>query len=211
MMASTSPFSRKPADVRQGRLVFWLSRCLGLLAVLLGLCVAPACAANDPEIRYAELVPGEEGYVLNADIVMELNPRLEDVITRGVPLYFVTECVVTKPRWYWLDETIVERRITYRISYHAVTRKFRLSTGSLGQSFDTLGEAVRTMLRVRNWNITERDHLRGGESYNVAVRFRLDTNQLPKPFQVTAIGSREWNLASPWMNWTFLAAAAERR
>jgi hypothetical protein len=27
---------------------------------------------------------------------------------------------------------------------------------------------------------------------------RLDVNQLPKPFQVNAITSREWTLASDW-------------
>jgi hypothetical protein len=28
------------------------------------------------------------------------------------------------------------------------------------------------------------------------VRLRLDPNQLPKPFQVNALASREWQLAS---------------
>jgi hypothetical protein len=30
------------------------------------------------------------------------------------------------------------------------------------------------------------------------VRMRLDVSQLPKPFQVNAITSREWSLASDW-------------
>jgi hypothetical protein len=31
---------------------------------------------------------------------------------------------------------------------------------------------------------------------------RLDTAQLPKPFQVNAIASRDWSLASDWHRWT---------
>ena len=30
---------------------------------------------------------------------------------------------------------------------------------------------------------------------------RLDTAQLPKPFQVSALANREWTLASPWKRW----------
>jgi hypothetical protein len=30
---------------------------------------------------------------------------------------------------------------------------------------------------------------------------RLDTAQLPKPFQVSALANREWTLASPWRRW----------
>lgn len=210
MTAFISLSSKKRPDVFALRSAGWLPALLGLLLIW-GAAVGAVVHAADPEIRYAELVPLEDAYVLNASIGLELNPRLEDAVVRGTPLYFVTECIVTRPRWYWLDETLAERRITYRLSYHAVTRKFRLANGSLGQSYDTLDEAVQAMQRVYRWSIVERDRLRGGESYNVALRFRLDTNQLPKPFQVTAIGSREWNLATAWMNWTFLAAPSEHR
>jgi len=35
------------------------------------------------------------------------------------------------------------------------------------------------------------------------VRMKLDVNQLPKPFQVSALTSHEWQLASDWDRWTF--------
>lgn len=44
--------------------------------------------------------------------------------------------------------------------------------------------------------------LRRDETYVGAVRLRLDTSQLPKPFQVNALGSREWQLSSDWYRWT---------
>ena len=31
---------------------------------------------------------------------------------------------------------------------------------------------------------------------------RLDTSQLPRPFQLTAVGSRDWNIGSDWYRWT---------
>ncbi|WP_417068971.1 DUF4390 domain-containing protein [Niveibacterium terrae] len=173
---------------------------------LFALFLAFPAAAYEPEVRYAELVPTDDLYVINSDFAFELGPRLEEVVVHGIPLHFVAECVVTRGRWYWRDERIVEKRLAFRISFQALTRKYRLSVGSLGRSFDTLNEAVGAMKRLRNWGIVDRDRLKGGETYNVALRFRLDTNMLPKPFQVTAIGSREWSLETPWSSWSVLAS-----
>lgn len=159
----------------------------------------------DGTIRYAEIVRGEDGYVVNADIALELNPRLEDAIARGVSLHFVAEFQIVRGRWYWFDDVVVERSLNYRLSYHAITRTYRLSIGNLHQSFDNLDAAVRTMQRIRNWHIVDANVLQSGVSYNAALRFRHDTRMLPRPFQVTAIGSRDWNLATDWMRWTFLA------
>ena len=39
--------------------------------------------------------------------------------------------------------------------------------------------------------------------YEAAVRLRLDTAQLPKPFQLTTLTSRDWNLQSDWVRWSF--------
>ncbi len=184
---------------RPERLVRWI---LGALAALLTI-----TAQADGVIRSAEIVPGDGGYVLNADIDLELNPRLVDAISRGVSLYFTTELVIERPRWYWFNATVVERSLDYRLSYHAITRSYRLSIGSIHQSFDNLESAVRTMQRVRNWQVAELDTLQAGVSHEVSLRFRLDTSQLPKPFQVTAIGSSDWNIATDWVRWTFLPGA----
>ena len=70
-----------------------------------------------------------------------------------------------------------------------------------------LESAVRTMQRVRNWQVADLETLQAGVSHEVALRFRLDTSQLPKPFQVTAIGSSDWNIGTDWVRWTFLPGA----
>ncbi len=181
-----------------------------LLFVLLALFVATA-AADDAEIVNAEIVPGDSGYVLNADIEIDLNPRLVDAVTRGVSLYFTAEVVIERPRWYWLNKVVVDRSLEYRLHYHAITRSYRLSIGSFHQSFDSLDGAVRTMRRIRNWQVADPGVLKGGVSHEVSLRFRLDTSLLPKPFQVTAIGSRDWNIGTDWLQWTFLPGAPSFR
>jgi len=124
-----------------------------------------------------------------------------------VSLYFTADFVLERARWYWLDQVIAERSLDFRLSYHAISRSYRLSVGNFHQSFDTLDAAVRTMLRIRSWQIVPIDELEPGVSYSAALRFQFDTSLLPKPFQVTAIGSRDWNLGTDWLHWTFLAGA----
>ncbi|MCK2086886.1 DUF4390 domain-containing protein [Thauera aromatica] len=180
-----------------------LERLLRAAAFILAAVLAPVAHADEGIIRSAEVVPGDGGYVLNADIDFALNPRLADAVNRGVALFFTTELVIERPRWYWFDRVEVERSLDYRLSYHAITRSYRLSIGSLHQSLDTLEAAVLTMQRVRNWHVAESAALDEGVVYDVALRFRLDTSKLPKPFQVTALGSRDWNLGTDWRRWVF--------
>lgn len=200
------PCSRSvPLELKPGRLARIVA------AAVLVLTMLGTCFAAENQIRSAEVLFTEEGYVLNADIDLALSSRVEDAIRRGVSLYFVTELEISRSRWYWLEEEVVRRSLEYRLSYHVITRSYRLSVGNLHQSFETLEEAVRTMLRLRNWSVAERNALIPGQSYNVAVRMALDTDQLPKPFLATVIGSKDWRLSTDWMRWTFLATGVEFR
>ena len=204
MTDSSTPCSRKPPERRR-----FLGGLLALAAGVGGLSATPARAA-EAEIRNVALVLADDTYVLNADIVAELTPLLTDVVARGVSLYFVTEFELAAPRWYWLDEEVVTKSLTYRLSYQSLTRQYRLTSGALHQNFASLEEALRTMLRIRNWSIVERGALRIGRSYNAALRFCLDVGELPKPLQVSALGRKDWSLGSDWYRWTFAAGRDTR-
>ena len=140
----------------------------------------------------------EDGLVLDADFAFELTPRLADVVANGVPLYFRVEFELTRRRWYWFDETAAAQRLQLRLSYHALSRHYRLSTGALQQSFPTLEEALNVLKRVRNWLVVERSVRFADADYEAGVRMRLDTALLPKPFQLSALTGRDFQLESPW-------------
>lgn len=179
-------------------------RIMRLLLMLLAFALYSSLPrAAGVELHNIAIVPTEEAYELETDIALELNPRLEDVVSRGVPLYFVLEFQLDRPRWYWLDEKISRRSLTYRLSYQALTRQYRLSTGALHQNFPSLDQALRTLTRVRNWSIAERKALEPDEHYQARLRFRLDLARMPKPFQVGAIGDKDWNLATE-LDWTYV-------
>ncbi len=182
-----------------------------LLAVLaLGaaaFAAAPGARADDIEVTDARLAATEDGVVLAADFAFDLNPRLAEVVTNGVPLYFVVEFELTRPRWYWFDEKAAAKRLQLRLSYHALSRHYRLSTGVLQRNYATLEEALNVLRRVRNWQVVERGAALAEASYDAAVRMRLDLTLLPRPFQLSAITNRELNLESPWRRFTFRAPA----
>lgn len=168
--------------------------------------------AAEIEITNPALNVGDDGLIATADFAFELNPRLEEAVARGVSLYFLIEFEITRPRWYWLDEKTLSRSKTYQLSYHALTRQYRLSTGgSLHQSFSSLSEALRMLSRLRNWlvldKVTDKGVLKIGETYQASLRMRLDTSQLPKPFQITALANRDWNLSSDWARWLYVMPA----
>lgn len=174
------------------------------LLVLVLITVLPARAENIA-LREANLRAADEGVVLNAEFVFQLSPRLGEAVANGVPLYFVIEFDLTRPRWYWFDEKTASKRMQVRLSYHALPRQYRLSTGVLQQNFESLDEAVAVLRHVRNWLVVERGVAVSDARYEAAVRMRLDMDLLPKPIQVSALTNREWTLESQWTRFTFRA------
>lgn len=185
------------------------TRCCGrldglavLAALLLVLAWPPATKAEGIEVRRASVNLFEDGYVLEAEFGITLTPVLEDALNKGVALYFVLDFELVRPRWYWFNEKLVDLQLQYRLSYNALTRQYRIGVGNLYQNFGTLGDALEFMSRVRRREDLAAGTLRRDTAYTAALRLRLDTAQLPRPFQLSALGSRDWNLSSEWHRWT---------
>ncbi|MCU0765060.1 MAG: DUF4390 domain-containing protein [Burkholderiaceae bacterium] len=179
-------------------------RILAAAAVLLVLsCLAaPAAASDRIEVRSAELRLATEGdtLLLDASFDFDLPWALEDAVSRGVPLYFVIDFELYRSRWYWFDERRAAAALTYRLSYSPLTREYRLARGTLALPYQTLGEALASLRRVTGWAVAERAALVAGAGHAAQVRMRLDPTQLPRPFQIGAITSRDWTLESEWRN-----------
>jgi hypothetical protein len=173
-------------------------RRIAYFTMLLLAVAAFRAAANEVEVHAARLEAVEEGLVLNADFAFDLSQRLEEIVTSGVPLYFRVDFELTRPRWYWFDDKAVSRQLQLRLSYHALSRHYRLSTGLLQQTFPTLSEALNVLKRVRNWLVADRTITFSDADYEAAVRLRLDAAMLPRPFQLSALTSRELQLESAW-------------
>ena len=180
-----------------------------LAALFLLLCAQVAFAAGTGiSVRNPQLVLDDGEYVASADFNINFNRRLEEAVNKGVVLYFAAEFELTKSRWYWFDQQVVRRSRLFQLSYHALTRQYRLSSGALHQSFATLDDALRVLSRVRHWQVIEKGEVDTDSSYQAGVRMRLDPSQMPKTFQVNALSNRVWNQSSEWLQWVFYPSDA---
>lgn len=196
MTASTMRFWKRLADLFVGLLLVSFIALMG------------TAQAGEIDLRNIQIQPIEDGgLALSVDLVFEFGPRLEEAVGKGLALHFVAELELTRPRWYWFDEKIVQARQTRRLTYHALTRQYRLSTGGVHQSFPSLDEALRALSRVHQWPFVERERLIAGDTLDASLRVRLDTSQLPKPFQVEALSNKDWILSSDWRRWSFTVPA----
>lgn len=175
-----------------------------VLAVVACIALAAAAPARSDEIEVRDLAlrATEQGMTLDADFAFQLSPRLADMVSNGVPLHFSVDFELTRRRWYWFDENTASRRLPLALSYHAVTRQYRLSAGPQQQTFATLEEALQALMRVRNWLVIDRTVGFADTDYDAAVRMRLDAGLLPKPFQLSALTSPDLQLESQWKRFT---------
>lgn len=197
------PGLRRTIFMASHRLFLLITACLLAFAI-----AAPAAARNGDtvQIQRAELEYSDEGYRLVLNFSFELTRALEDALRRGVPLYFTTEVLLTRPRWYWFDEKAVRTSQTLRVSYNVLTQHYNVAAdGNLQQSFRLLEDALALVRRPPRWLIADRSALKSGEMYNIAIRMGLDVTRLPKPFQVHALNSSDWRFASEWKQFSFRA------
>jgi hypothetical protein len=180
-----------------------------LLALLAGwlLALAPLARAEATaaEITQLTLERGDEGVLLSAVVKFDLPPVIEDALAKGIPMFFVAEAALFRDRWYWYDKQISFAARHMRLSYQPLTRRWRLVVSptpvgnsglALGQTFDTREEALAAVQRISHWKIAELADIDPDARHNVDFRFRLDVSQLPRPFQIGAVGHADWSISA---------------
>lgn len=172
-----------------------------LLRGMLFACMLVAVAhAEGISINKAEMRHGEDGYQLYANYGINLTFVVQQALSRGVPLHFVSEFSLTRSRWYWMDEEIFRGEQTAKLSYSMLTRQYRISRGALFQNFASFEDALNMLSRQVSAPIPA-ELLKKNSSYTAAVRLRLDAAQLPKLLQVNALTGKDWTLNSDWYYW----------
>lgn len=175
--------------------------CTKLLSLLLLLWLITGQALADGiQVGKVQVRQSDDGYQLAVEYDINLNFVLQQALSRGIPLYFVSEFSLTRSRWYWLDEDIYHSDQTTKFSYNILTRQYRISRGALYQNFASLDEALNTLARQSSGMIPA-SVFDKSEKYVAEVRLRLDITQLPKLLQVNALTGRDWNLDSEGYRW----------
>jgi hypothetical protein len=161
-------------------------------------------SASVPQMRLEE---ADDGVYLTAQVEFELPPLVEEVLDKGIAIYFVAEAELYRERWYWTDLKVAQASRYMRLAYQPLSRRWRLNVSpvpitnagfgvSLNQNFDTLADALDGVRRVGRMRLGDISEIGDEPSHPVMFRFRLDTSQLPRPFQIGAFGESDWNISA---------------
>lgn len=176
-----------------------------LVAMLLGAAASTARADTQVEVTQLSVERTDEGVLVSAAVHFDLPPQVEDALQKGIPVFFVAEASVFRDRWYWYDRRVAGATRHMRLAYQPLSRRWRvnMSTAPIANTglglilnFDTLSEALAAVQRISRWKIAEPQELDPDARHNLDFRFRLDVSQLPRPFQIGALGQSEWVLAT---------------
>jgi Domain of unknown function (DUF4390) len=185
---------RPGARRRTGRRRFAGGLAAGLL-LLAGTGAALPAQAVEPELSVFELVPGEEGLLLNYAVNLDLPRAVDEALSKAVPLFFVAEAEVFRNRFYWRDQRVGDAVRRWRVVYQPLTSTYRVTfDGGLSQNYTTRAEALAAIGRGARWKIAENAQIQEGSRHYVEFSFRLDTSQLPRPMQIGIGGEKDWTL-----------------
>ncbi len=182
------------------------------LLIILTLIMMPLAASADGiVVRKAEIRLTDEGYQLTANFDIHLTLLVEQALTHGITLNFLSEFTLTRSRWYWFDEVATKTEQTTKLSYSALTQQYRLKRGSLFQNFASMEDALKVLgnqssdiipAKLFNKNNGYISALLSSKpNFTAFARMRLDVSQLPKPLQVNALTSDEWRMDSEGYSW----------
>lgn len=174
-----------------------------LLACLCASAGAQTSAGAAPQLR---LERQDDALVLSTQLDFDLPAVVEDALIKGIPVYFVASAELLRDRWYWTNKRVAWVQRQLRLSYHPLTRRWRLNIASgeaadaapglsLNQNFETLADAMRTIRRISYWKIADLSAIEPGSKHVVEFSFQLDTTQLPRPLQIGTQGLSDWQIA----------------
>lgn len=214
MMAFSTPCSLKPARYRYNWLVWVLSATICLL-----LCQFPVAAqeAHNSGLHNTRFDLTDDGVRMSGDMRLTLSESVQDILGKGIPIYFVFETTTVRNRWYWINTTMYRNRRYIRLMYLPLTRKWRVNSGNtpfgrsntgaiLNQHYDSLQAALRVIQRISSWQVLDRADWSDTADFQVQARFRLDVQQLQRPLQIGIGGTSDWNM--DWQHTYRLTPAA---
>lgn len=177
-------------------------RLSGVLAGVVGWGVGLSCLASTPasgapgiDVRRLDVSRQDGALVLSVAVRPTLGRSIEEVLQRGIPLYFEAQATLYRPRWYWRDERLARVSRTWRLAYQPLTSSWRVSQGgALHQTVATLDEALTMASRITDWRVSDADAVAPGDKSYIEFSYRLDNSQLPRPMQIDLVTMGDWQL-----------------
>ena len=139
----------------------------------------------------------------------ELPEQLQNALQQGVPLDFSLSYRLERPTLasyrFKINQLInTANSVNYRLSFHPLTNRYRVAVGTFSTEYNSLTTALKAIGAIANWPVLNEGALSDTPAGEIKAQIRLNltTTKLPKPFQINAINSRDWDLDSGWHDLT---------
>ena len=176
-----------------------------MLPILLLALSNDATAEGISIVRAQSDITPEGQLAISSRFKTDLPEQLKQVLHQGVPLNFDLSYQLNAPslasyRFRIGQLVSTDNQITYKLSYHPINNRYRVTVGTFSTEYNGLDTALRGIGAIANWTVLNQGALSNNTPNTVRadIRLTLSTKQLPKPFQINALNSKIWNLDSGW-------------
>lgn len=168
-----------------------------------------AMAEGITPVRHEAKILSNGQLAISSRFQTELPEQLRNALDQGVALDFTLSYQLEKPTLtsyrvklsQWVNS---EDSVNYRLSFHPITNRYRISVGTFSTEYNNLETALKGVGAIVNWQVLPKGSLSDTSAKDVkaSIRLSLSTSKLPKPFQINALTSRNWALDSNWKDLT---------
>jgi len=172
-------------------------------ALLLLLLALPAGA----DFKVVEAQPRLEGkmLVLNGSLDLALTPKVEEALSKGIPLEVVIDVRLYRKRWLVWHQGVGRWTLRRRVVYHALSGQYLVGNASsepeASESHGSMLEALRALGALNDVRLPLARAAPTDGEYGVELRASLDIEALPAPLRPLAYTSLDWRLNSGWSTW----------
>jgi hypothetical protein len=181
-------------------------RLLTALLLTLALLPAPRAGAANFSVKTAQPYLNDRIVHVDARIDLPVNPRIEEALSKGIPIDVVIDIGMVKHRWWWWNRVITDRTLRRRIQFHALSRQYLVSgllENDVSESFGSLSQALVQAGTLDDYKLflTPKKEIEADVRYLLMLRARLDIEALPMLMRPLAYATPSWRRSTGWTEW----------
>jgi hypothetical protein len=178
--------------------------CVALLLALT--LVAPSTRAGGSgrfAIKNAYTVLRDGVYYLNADLRLLLDPKAATALNSGVPLVVKLKIEVTRRRAILWDPTIAEITESWRVTYHALSRRYVVQSLNSGrqESYRRISRAFSHIGHVAGVPVIDASLLKADETYDISIQAAMNVKIIPTGFGLLTSVFYGADQSTDWREW----------
>jgi hypothetical protein len=176
--------------------------------VLLGLTLlfAMPAGADNFSVKSVQAYIEDSSLHVDARFDLPFNPRIEEALSKGIPIDVEISVKMVKPRWWWWNHLVTDYDLHRRIQFHALSRQYLVSglhERDPSLSFSSLTQALAHAGTLEHLKIflAPKKNIETGARYLIQLRARLDIEALPMLMRPLAYATPSWRRNTGWTEW----------